>query len=76
MNLTIHLKMTLSILGLSEASEMPMMSISRHQSTLKLLNLIPSSHFKASPHVKCPIYSLCNLNLSLYIFKSIAHQSI
>lgn len=60
--------MTLNVLGLCEASEMPMMSISRHQSTLKLLNLIPSSHFKASPHVKCPIYSLCNLNIYLYLY--------
>lgn len=63
--------MTLSVLGLSEASEMPMMSISRHQSTLKLLNLIPSSRFKASPHVKCLIYSLCNLNIHLSIYTKI-----
>lgn len=60
--------MILNVLGLSEASEMPMMSISRHQSTLKLLNLISSSCFKASPHVKCPIYSLCNLNIYIYIY--------
>lgn len=60
LNLTSHLKMTL---GLSGATEMPMMSITRHQSTLKLLNLMSSSHIKTSPYVKYPIYSLYNLNI-------------
>lgn len=50
-------------LGLSGATEMPMMSITRHQSTLKLLNLMSSSHIKTSPYVKYPIYSLYNLNI-------------